>query len=495
MGSGGSRLGSRPHRPSRNRSVKRTLSSLLICGASPSDSPHDQIEDHLLVNSAKHIRPKKLKAPRRRSGASFTCSKIESGVSSAGNVVDGPSNVNASDTGRSFSENKEVAPNSIRSETTHTAPGDQPFPISLYRMENADNSETASTRDDDGSLICAVSTQFSTPSHGGIESPSPEELLGNRSDDVIMFNNCDSASVSVVLDSPVTSHSPIDDLVVSERERDGGILHADMDSISSNVHSSSSAEGSHEPRRNNRRLFWDAFSRRRLRNNADSRTSVFLNDDSDDVGPHERWTHDLRDGAFHNGVVGNFSSHQNRSHGSNDQHQSRSEIQERLQSGITASNNPFANCPAGIHLDGACSCDSVLMGDESGSRASISRIVMLAEALFEVLDEIHRQPVPLSLSMASLPAPEAIVDSFPIKNHIKKEGLLFDGNDVTKCYICLAEYEEGDQIRVLPCHHEFHMSCVDKWLKEIHGVCPLCRGDVQEGLTTTNADIPSPFLS
>nr|XP_043611537.1 RING-H2 finger protein ATL74-like [Erigeron canadensis] len=45
----------------------------------------------------------------------------------------------------------------------------------------------------------------------------------------------------------------------------------------------------------------------------------------------------------------------------------------------------------------------------------------------------------------------------------------------TECTICLGEFANGEKIRVLPeCNHEFHVKCVDKWLKE-HTSCPNCR--------------------
>lgn len=57
---------------------------------------------------------------------------------------------------------------------------------------------------------------------------------------------------------------------------------------------------------------------------------------------------------------------------------------ERLPAGLIASDHRSVTCPSGIHTDGPCTCETILMSRESGSRASISRIVMLAEALFEV---------------------------------------------------------------------------------------------------------------
>lgn len=45
------------------------------------------------------------------------------------------------------------------------------------------------------------------------------------------------------------------------------------------------------------------------------------------------------------------------------------------------------------------------------------------------------------------------------------------------CPICIVDFEEGDDLRVLPCEgkHRFHQSCVDPWLLELSGSCPICR--------------------
>ncbi|KAL6549755.1 hypothetical protein OROMI_020243 [Orobanche minor] len=141
---------------------------------------------------------------------------------------------------------------------------------------------------------------------------------------------------------------------------------------------------------------------------------------------------------------------------------------------------------SGQHRGGHCTCrlaardaDST---DDANARSSISRIVVLAEALFEVLDEIHQQSVVLSSRpsvscIGSVPAPSEAVDALPLEIFSKLRRKPCD-EDSAQCYICLVEYDDGDSLRVLPCRHEFHRACVDKWLKEIHRVCPLCRGDI-----------------
>ncbi|XP_022136818.1 uncharacterized protein LOC111008422 isoform X2 [Momordica charantia] len=132
---------------------------------------------------------------------------------------------------------------------------------------------------------------------------------------------------------------------------------------------------------------------------------------------------------------------------------------------------------SGQHRTGHCTCRinnrDTNINDNTSARASISRIVMLAEALFEQSVVLSSRP---ASSIGSMPAPNDVVDSLPVKFYSKLQK--HQSEEVAQCYICLVEYEEGDNMRVLPCHHEFHASCVDKWLKEIHRVCPLCRGDI-----------------
>jgi hypothetical protein len=52
-----------------------------------------------------------------------------------------------------------------------------------------------------------------------------------------------------------------------------------------------------------------------------------------------------------------------------------------------------------------------------------------------------------------------------------------DEEEAPSCAICMQEYKIDEEIRTLPCKHEFHCECVDKWLP-MKKICPLCRHDI-----------------
>ncbi|KAL1553740.1 RING-type E3 ubiquitin transferase [Salvia divinorum] len=482
MGSGISRTCSGSHSREVPRKVprptmRRSISSVLICGASSSSTT--EMEDYpaeLLVNSAEHGCRKKLKVPRRNSdlsegnGNDLISVKSESVVSSrrifgaydnsileVGSSIDDPS-----DRGKWLSESRELVPSHQPIDTSRcdgtasSSYGGQPSPIFLSGNElssinhingincnmKGDASQIGQGFDNTSRVYCDVLR----------ESFLGEVPVENNVTEEIDYSSSNFGS-SFVSDSPLDFHfsrGNIPRIWIFCRAA----------------------------RRNSRRLFWDAFSRRGFRRHADSRTYLFSSAGSDHLRSPDRQILDFSGGFIDDEFVGDLGSHGSRSPGSNDQHlMPRLELWDRLGGNLDSTYYPPPACPRGVHADGSCLCQSSSLAEESGPRSGISRIVMLAEALFEVLDQIHQQPLSLSLSVTSHPAPESVVDSFLVKTHGKSENLEC-ADDVSQCYICLAEYEEGDKIRVLPCHHEYHASCVDKWLKEIHGVCPLCRGDV-----------------
>ncbi|XP_024028730.1 receptor homology region, transmembrane domain- and RING domain-containing protein 1 [Morus notabilis] len=47
------------------------------------------------------------------------------------------------------------------------------------------------------------------------------------------------------------------------------------------------------------------------------------------------------------------------------------------------------------------------------------------------------------------------------------------------CAICLEDYKDGEILKVLPCRHEYHSSCVDSWLIKWGTFCPVCKHDMR----------------
>jgi hypothetical protein len=56
------------------------------------------------------------------------------------------------------------------------------------------------------------------------------------------------------------------------------------------------------------------------------------------------------------------------------------------------------------------------------------------------------------------------------------------------CSICTEDFETGQDQRVLPCDHRFHPECIDPWLLNVSGTCPLCRIDLRPP-TDENAEV------
>ncbi|KAI6671535.1 hypothetical protein NL676_006420 [Syzygium grande] len=51
------------------------------------------------------------------------------------------------------------------------------------------------------------------------------------------------------------------------------------------------------------------------------------------------------------------------------------------------------------------------------------------------------------------------------------------------CCVCLSRLEgaESEDVRVLPCMHEFHRACVDRWFDACRRTCPICRFSMEGG--------------
>ncbi|CAE8724383.1 unnamed protein product [Polarella glacialis] len=52
------------------------------------------------------------------------------------------------------------------------------------------------------------------------------------------------------------------------------------------------------------------------------------------------------------------------------------------------------------------------------------------------------------------------------------------GNEEHKaCTICCESFADGEQLRLLPCLHRYHLACIDRWLAQSR-TCPVCKYDI-----------------
>ncbi|KAF9909218.1 hypothetical protein EC991_008979 [Linnemannia zychae] len=81
----------------------------------------------------------------------------------------------------------------------------------------------------------------------------------------------------------------------------------------------------------------------------------------------------------------------------------------------------------------------------------------------------------LSQQLAADLAPAEVVSNLPIKVFFNSK---LKENDPVECVICLEEFEDEAELRVLPCRHEYHVACIDSWLTKRKKFCPICKRDI-----------------
>uniref|UniRef100_A0A8C7BYL3 RING-type E3 ubiquitin transferase n=1 Tax=Neovison vison TaxID=452646 RepID=A0A8C7BYL3_NEOVI len=109
---------------------------------------------------------------------------------------------------------------------------------------------------------------------------------------------------------------------------------------------------------------------------------------------------------------------------------------------------------------------SPIIFDESNSWTSLN-----LDHFFLLNEDYHDQTTGLT---------KAQIDNLAIRSFGKSGAL-------KACSICITEYTEGNRLRILPCSHEFHIHCIDRWLLE-NSTCPICRRKAVESGERENSN-------
>lgn len=116
---------------------------------------------------------------------------------------------------------------------------------------------------------------------------------------------------------------------------------------------------------------------------------------------------------------------------------------------------PNAENGRDVELGGGPHAAATSEGTEHGDNATVSH----TEA-----STADRPDVVVTRPVGSETAEEA-------KEESAQSGDLIN-NDLA-CSVCTDDFVKGQDIRLLPCKHKFHPECIDPWLLNVSGTCPL----------------------
>ncbi|XP_042896224.1 E3 ubiquitin-protein ligase RNF13 isoform X1 [Parasteatoda tepidariorum] len=63
------------------------------------------------------------------------------------------------------------------------------------------------------------------------------------------------------------------------------------------------------------------------------------------------------------------------------------------------------------------------------------------------------------------------------------------GDPYETCAICLEDFKVNEKLRILPCCHAYHATCIDQWLTENRRICPMCKKQVNLNQESAQAEI------
>ena len=104
---------------------------------------------------------------------------------------------------------------------------------------------------------------------------------------------------------------------------------------------------------------------------------------------------------------------------------------------------------------------------------------------YEALMELGEQMGDVAQDRWRMDAPK-IIETLPVQRITKEFLSQVEGNQ-GMCQVCQCDYEEGEEMKILPCKHHFHPECIDRWLQD-HPTCCICKRNVVEAAEEEEPD-------